>query len=428
MPQLGEVFGVRTQVSEYSYVDRGNLDEALRLLSERDQHIALKGESKSGKSWLRQKIFPSSNVVQCRLTDTVETVYRQALANLGISLAIERSTTGTGKIHIEGTAEAGWKFIAKATGGLSAEGEYSRTTVTRPIGRDEFDIEFFCSIVSASEKRLIIEDFHYLGTEAQRNLAHDLKTLWDYGVYVVIVGVWHRKNYLTYLNGDLAGRITEESVGWTEDELKRSFIKGCAALNVFTSDQISSRIAKDSYSNIGILQSLALKYMEIFGIDSTLLNIEDITNDSVLEDAGMQYADQIEAIYSLFAERVSDGIRKRKNATQIYAFALWSIMDASDGELIAGLSLDWVFKKATAHQPRIQKPNLRAVLRKFKSLQEDDRGKGVILSFDEATDTVVLIDKGVLFYRKYTTQNWPWERLALESRDAEIGLEGDEDD
>jgi hypothetical protein len=103
-------------------------------------------------------------------------------------------------------------------------------------------------------------------------------------------------------------------------------------------------------------------------------------------------------------------------------------MDSTDDEAITGLSLDWIYAKAHAKQPRIQKPNLRAVLRKFKGLQEDDRGKGIVLSYDEATDMIVLIDKGILFYRKYTTQTWPWERIALEAQATDTGMAGESDD
>lgn len=426
MVNMIDVFGIRTNVSEYSYVDRGKLDEAVGALARRDQHIALKGESKSGKSWLRQRIFPSSNVVQCRINDTVENIYRQVLANLDVSVAVEKRESGSGILSFEGTAEAGWKFLAKVSGAISAEGSYTRERVTRPIGRDEFDIEFFCNIVKASERRIVIEDFHYLSNDQQRHLAHDLKSLWDYGVYVVVVGIWHRKNYLTYLNSDLSGRIAEVSVDWNERELQESFLKGCAALNVFPCNDISVRISKDSYNNIGILQTLAANFMEMCGIDSSQKVTSGLNSISKLDDAGMAYADQLEAVYSLFAERVSDGIRKRKDATQIYAFALWVVMESTDDEAISGLSLDWIYAKAHAKQPRIQKPNLRAVLRKFKGLQEDDRGKGVVLSFDEATDMLVLIDKGILFYRKYTTQSWPWEKIALEAQTAGTGIVGED--
>jgi hypothetical protein len=61
-----EVFGVSNTVLPDSYVDRGELDEELRRHLSRTEHIALRGASKCGKSWLRQTVLPEALTVQCR--------------------------------------------------------------------------------------------------------------------------------------------------------------------------------------------------------------------------------------------------------------------------------------------------------------------------------------------------------------------------
>jgi stage III sporulation protein SpoIIIAA len=48
-----QVFGISNTVLPDSYVDRGALDEQIQILLGRPTHIALRGESKCGKSWLR---------------------------------------------------------------------------------------------------------------------------------------------------------------------------------------------------------------------------------------------------------------------------------------------------------------------------------------------------------------------------------------
>ncbi len=53
--QVDQVFGISPEVREHSYVDRGNLDEEMIRMLRRTTHIAVRGPSKSGKSWLRQK-------------------------------------------------------------------------------------------------------------------------------------------------------------------------------------------------------------------------------------------------------------------------------------------------------------------------------------------------------------------------------------
>ncbi|HYB36934.1 MAG TPA: hypothetical protein VEF72_15080 [Mycobacterium sp.] len=51
-----EVFGVSTKILPDSYVDRGDLDSKIAAYLERNNHIAIRGASKSGKSWLRRRI------------------------------------------------------------------------------------------------------------------------------------------------------------------------------------------------------------------------------------------------------------------------------------------------------------------------------------------------------------------------------------
>jgi hypothetical protein len=75
-----EVFGVSPDVLPDSYVDRGHLDDALRRLLGRKTHIALRGESKCGKSWLRRAVIPDALVVQCRLGMSTVDIYRDALS------------------------------------------------------------------------------------------------------------------------------------------------------------------------------------------------------------------------------------------------------------------------------------------------------------------------------------------------------------
>ena len=91
--QTSDVFGVSTKIKPASYVDRGSLDRRLGLLLERDTHIALRGESKVGKSWLRQKLVSNPIVVQCRHRTKVEDIYISALSEIGVSFTIERQRT-----------------------------------------------------------------------------------------------------------------------------------------------------------------------------------------------------------------------------------------------------------------------------------------------------------------------------------------------
>lgn len=46
-----DVFGIKPEISEHSYIDRGSLDtEFKKLILRQQSHIAIRGASKAGKS------------------------------------------------------------------------------------------------------------------------------------------------------------------------------------------------------------------------------------------------------------------------------------------------------------------------------------------------------------------------------------------
>ena len=90
-----------------------------------------------------------------------------------------------------------------------------------------------------------------------------------------------------------------------------------------------------------------------------------------------------------------------------------------------GLSLDYIYDTAHERQQRIQKGNLRKVLEKFEELQIDSEGRGLVLSYNEATSDVTVVDRQLLLYRRYATVKWPWEDMVREADTTGQGF-GDE--
>lgn len=175
MPMTSEVFGLSVRVTDYSYIDRNQLDKRLRRLLKRDTHIAIKGPSKCGKSWLRQKCMLNNEiVVQCRLGMTVEDIYRQALSILGVPFDIHTSATTTMAGSLEGSGTARVPIIAKAQLGAKGSFEYEKTAGSElDFSNSIENLGFIADKVNASNKKLVIEDFHYLDMNQRKRLAHD---------------------------------------------------------------------------------------------------------------------------------------------------------------------------------------------------------------------------------------------------------------
>lgn len=425
-----DVFGIRPTISENSYIDRGSLDKEFRKLVERQQsHIAIRGASKAGKSWLRQRVLNDPIIVQCRFSYTVTDIYRDALARLDIKLETEKTTSSSVKGRLTASGEAGFKLIAKASGTGEISGDYQAAFKERQVGKDIDDLEFISSLIRASGRVLVIEDFHYLPQDEQKKFAFDLKTLWDYKTFVVVVGVWISENMLITLNPDLSDRIEELSVTWQSAELKQVFRKGCEKLNLRPTDKVADELSNISYESVGLLQKLALRFIDDeLGITEAAPPESEIAIDKVdcVHDAAMHVAEQLNQLYLAFAKRVSDGIRTRKNATGIYAHAMAAVMAASDTELLNGLPARQIHAVAHERQPRIQLGNLKAALFRFPELQVDADGRGLVLAYDQQDEKVSVVDRQLLLYRRFATVKWPWEDLIEEVSQGKLAFEKEE--
>lgn len=348
-----QVFGISPEVREYSYIDRGNLDEAMATMLKRTTHIAVCGPSKSGKSWLRQKVLGNPIIVQCRLKKPFTDIYVDALSQLDIKIQLKEARQGVFKAKLSAIGEAGAALLAKAGITLSLGRDTTKTTEQLIVGHDINDLRFIADIIKSSDRRLVIEDFHYMSTADRRSFAFDLKALWDYGIFVVIIGVWSETNLMLHLNPDLTGRVTEISIDWTNEDLVRVLIKGGNVLNIEFTSQLQTLLVSLSYSNAGLLQQLTLLTLDEAKIFKKGILKKTIDNTFYVEGASMLYADQLNPVYQQFAKRVAAGVRTRKNATGIYAHAMAVILDASDEELVKGLHARSIFERAVKRQSRI---------------------------------------------------------------------------
>ena len=283
------------------------------------------------------------------------------------------------------------------------------------MGHDINDLRYVAELIKESRRRLVVEDFHYLSVDERKKLAFDLKALWDYELYVVIIGVWSQSNMLIYLNPDLAGRIEEVSVYWSNEDLKRILEKGGRSLRLGFEEAFADECAKLSYGNAGIIQALALRSLDALGITEGLNDFREIADEQALQTAALHYADQLNALYQQFAKRVAGGIRTRQDSTGIYAHAMAVIVDAPDEMCLRGISLEYIYQLSHFREPRIQKGNLRTILEKLEGLQVDSEGRGLVVAYNEADGEVSVVDRQLLLYRKYCTVRWPWEDLIAEA-------------
>ena len=108
-----------------------------------------------------------------------------------------------------------------------------------------------------SRKWIILENFHYLNDDIQKQFAFDLRAFQELGVRFVILGVWREKNRMAQFNGDLLDRVIEVPVEpWKKDDFRREVKAGAEHLSIVVADAIVEQAIESSFSSIGVFQEL----------------------------------------------------------------------------------------------------------------------------------------------------------------------------
>src|SRR5690606_31148793 len=123
-------------------------------------------------------------------------IYVDALSQLEIKFKVEETSENRIKGLLEATGDFGFAILCKITGKAQLAGEKGEVEKYQIVGKNIEDLRYIAEIIKLSERKLVIEDFHYMSSEEKVKFAYDLKTLWDYNCFVVVVGVWSQSGYL----------------------------------------------------------------------------------------------------------------------------------------------------------------------------------------------------------------------------------------
>jgi len=265
--EASKVFGVSNDKVE-SYIQREEVDNKFLEGLGSNKHIIVYGASKQGKTALTNRhLEPKEFIrVDCAPNSTALDLYksilRQEKIEFEISRTDEESSELSGKIGAKAKVKVPW--IAETEIGSEGEGKakekkastYKNVDFNLGLAQDISEI----LKKAGSNKRIILENFHYLDEEVQTSLAFDLRIFEDHHILFIVLGIWREKNRLSQFNGDLIDRMIEVPVEpWKKEDFLKVLREGEPLLNVDFS-QIQDQMVESAFDSIGVFQELA-KYV-----------------------------------------------------------------------------------------------------------------------------------------------------------------------
>jgi hypothetical protein len=214
---------------------------------------------------------------------------------------------------------------------------------------------------------IVLEDFHYLPEETQRDFAVALKAFHeDSNFCFIVVGVWRDQNRLVHHNGDLTGRVVAiDADQWTTDELREVIESGESYLNITFTDQFKNELLKGCFSNVFVVQ----------------------------ESSGR---------YTAFIINFALGFQTSQ--LEMFKWLLWPVLTADVEELERGLKYGYLRSTLNERHPAapINAGNITQALQSVASLQVGRMAiKPIILDYDETNRRLSVVDRSFLIWLQH---------------------------
>ena len=345
-------------------------------------------------------------LVQCSNRWSLSDLNANILKRAGYELTESTNVTYEGKAKVSASVK-----ILDATLGGEAGGGATKNVTHRQLELDLSDVNDIIGALNEANfhQYIVLEDFHYLKSEVQKDFAIELKAFHESSkLCFIIVGVWLDENKLVIYNGDLTGRIVPVNADlWNEEDLRKVIQKGEDLLNIRFKESFTSEAIEASSGNVYILQETCHRACNESGIRKTVagerrligdgLNARSLVAGIIQEQSGR---------YNTFITNYANGFQETTLA--MHKWLLYPILTSSVEELSKGLTYRSIRLKITSVHPQgknLNPGNITQALKAVSSLQLSKSIQPIILDYDESNLTLHIVDKGFLIWLSMQDRN-----------------------
>lgn len=417
--ELEKIFGVsRDQVA--TYIERAQVDNALKAALKDTRQILIYGSSKQGKTSLLQRHLSADErvTVHCGPATTAEDIYRSFLRQRGVEIVTEKTSGSSRDVSAsisakftamipffgDGTAET--KGETKAASSLDEK----RRAIEFNLANAQDVGELLKQVPGSDKFFYVLENFHYLTDAVQCQLAFDLRTFEEMGVRCIILGVWRERNRLVQYNGDLQDRIAEVPVEpWESPDFRRIVDMGSELLRVTFSDEVSERIFEEAHGSVAVVQELLKKLCEKAGVNQAIPSDEPsihIADTSLLQAAIEDKVAEYAARHVRSLESIAAGSRARRatedTAALFLPYHLVRVMVyRSYNELKDGIErkvLQQLIQEKHRTPDNVRTSDVTGMLTRLATLQASQKIVPPLFDFDPGTRRVKVVDSTLYFF------------------------------
>ena len=420
--RLDDVFGI-TREEPMNYVERETVDGRFIDNLARDRHIVVYGSSKQGKTSLRKHCLKPEDyiTVTCSNQWSASDVNAAILKAAGYELIQSETVATSGENRVEAKLSIGLGGSGVEVGAGSQEGD-SGELVYQPMELDVGDVNDIIATLAEIEfsRYIVLEDFHYLPVETQRDFAVSLKAFHENSdISFVIIGVWLDPNRLSVYNGDLTGRIVPVGADeWTEGELRQVVTIGGDLMNVDFSEEFVNGVIQHSRGSVWVVQEACNRACRHASVVETASKRVAVGDKLDAGDIISEIVDEQGGRYQSFLIQFAAGFQSTE--LEMFKWLLYPVVTSTQEDLDRGFSLRDITATLRARHERgdnLNQGNITQALQSVADLQAKKNVKPLILDYDTTNLTLNVVDRAFSIWLLHQDRNELLEMLDLPTGD-----------
>ena len=430
--QTASVFGVSNELIN-SYVERRAVDEEFNRALELRKHIIVFGSSKQGKtSLIKKHLHPNFYIkIECSPDQKKVDIYKSILRQLGVEILEARNSSTEDSLGANIEAKMQIKLPLFGGGEGGAGGNVSTTQRDeRTLRSVEYNIGVAQDIIEILkklnfQKYILLENFHYLEEDTQKEVSFDLRNFQDENINFVILGIWREKNRLTQYNGDLQDRIIEIPVEpWNKEDLQKVITEGSRLLNI-NMDEIENQIIGSSFDSVGVLQELCKEACLAASIKVTVDSLKNIVQADFNRAVGKKLTDysgrHIRSLEALATPTQTTTREGGDMALFIPYYFVRILLEVDFQEIVEGIKREKLHAEINKMHHRgegVRAGDISNFLHTVIQLQIRKNIRPPLFDYDRNIKTLRVIDSTFYFFLRHTDRDRILNDISDPSEDA----------
>ncbi|EBG3513024.1 hypothetical protein FI633_15165, partial [Salmonella enterica subsp. enterica] len=316
-----------------NYVQRTHVDDVFIETLLQENHIVIYGSSKQGKTSLRKRHLEEHDavVITCDNNWGIADLQLAILKKVGFTIEDSKNVKIDGSLKI--------KFKIPGLAEVETGGGISHDKKTHDYAINANDVNDIIDVINKVnfKKYIILEEFHYLPIQTQKDFSITLKAYHELSrVCFIIIGVWLENDRITSANGDLTGRVKSINADlWKDENINELFVNSERLLNIIFDEKFKKNLIRKANGNVFLVQKICLKACELDQVHFKQKVTKTVGTNIALDSEIKEELDMQNARFRHLLMDFSKGFGKTE--LNLYKWILYALLKLDKSTLESGV-------------------------------------------------------------------------------------------